>query len=607
MLRYNVNVKTALTFLLLFIFCPLVWSRPQSNFILPLDQIKAGMEGKGKSVFGQNKIEEFEVEIIGVLHNVQPKKSIILAKLKSSTLEKTGVVSGMSGSPVYVNGKLIGAVAYSFPYAKEAVAGITPISEMVSISQEKSESPSFSPPVSIQKYLSLEKLYKMNEALFQAKTAHYIDGQTFKPLSIPLVFSGFSSSVFKKAKSFFSRIGFTTVRSGESVQKLEKLSPPDLSLKEGEAVGVQFVTGDMDVSAVGTVTYVDEKEVFAFGHPMFNLGPVNYAMTKANVLTVVPSVSTSFKLASTDILVGSFVQDRSSGIYGKLGEMPNFMPLNVEMTSGSGENMNFKMKIVEDKILTPAFVNLVLTNLLSAEERSIGSLSLVLNGEIYLENGESVRLEDLFSGRYDTSVTNLSNLLASVVYFLINNEFQDLSIYRIDLRIRAYEEIKYSYLEKVWLDKYEVSPGERIQMKIYTRNYRGEVNKWELGMLAPHLPPGSVFNLVIADSQSLQQLETSQYKTPSFMPRNLEQLIRILSHLRKNNRIYFKMIASKPGLFLHGEEMPNLPPSMRAMFSSPRAASSSPTEINKSTLGYYQLRVPNVFQGMAVIPIRIKK
>jgi hypothetical protein len=232
---------------------------------------------------------------------------------------------------------------------------------------------------------------------------------------------------------------------------------------------------------------------------------------------------------------------------------------------------------------------------------------LELDGDIYLDNGMSVHLEDFFSSNFDNSVINISNLLTAVVYLLTNNEFRDLGIHRIDLAIDASEELKLSHLEKVWLDKYEVSPGERIKIKVYSRTFRGEsiVQTVEIG--APSLPSGSEFSLVIGDAESMHQIEMSQYKTEAFMPRSLEQLIRLLSNLRKNNRIYFKIIASKPGLFLKGEEMPNLPPSMKAMFSSPRAAASYPTELNKSTLSEYQLPLPYVFKGAAVIPIKIKK
>jgi len=577
--------------------------------ILPLDQVKVGMKGKGKTVFKEKKIEEFDVEILGILRNFQPKKNLILAKLKGEILDKAGVVSGMSGSPVYVEGKLIGAIAYSFPYSKEAIAGITPISDMLPIAAEKEGLPrsSFSRRIPFKKSLSLEELLEINKEIFATKAASFSEGQTLLPLSIPLVFSGFSSGIFEKAKPLFAKLGFVPIRTGAVNQKLETLTPPDLTLKEGEPVGIQLVGGDLNLSAVGTVTYVDDKKILAFGHPLYNLGRVDYAMTKAEVVAVVPSLSTSFKISNADILVGKFSQDRASGIFGEIGKMPQLIPLNIKITGEGKDKKEFKIKIVNDKILTALFVNLALSGVLSSEERTYGDLSLELEGNIYLESGESIRIEDLYSGNLNTSVENLSGLVAAIVHFLTNNEFKDLSIHRIDLNIRASEEIKYSYLERVWLDKYEASPGERIKIKIYSRTFRGESVLQDVQISIPNLPPGSTFHLFIGDAVSMYNMEASQYKSKGFYPRSLNQLIRILNNLRKNNRIYFKIIAAKPGLFLKGEEMPNLPLTMKSMFSSPRASANAPKELNKSTLREYQLPLPYVFKGTALIPLKIRQ
>lgn len=576
--------------------------------ILPLNQIKAGMKGKGKSVFVKNEIEEFDVEIIGILRNVGPKRNIILAKLKNDILDNAGVISGMSGSPVYVNGKLIGAVAYSFgTFIKEAIAGITPIEEMLVISKEKAPKSSFSPRIPLKKHLSLEEVFELNKEFFLSRSSLSSEGQALTPLSIPLVFRGFSSHVFAKVKPFFSKMGFNPVRGGPLSQSVEEISPPALTLREGDPVAVQLVKGDLDLSAVGTVTYVDGNNVLAFGHPIYNLGGVEYAMTKANVITVVPSLSSSFKISAADALIGKFTQDRSSGLLGEIGKLPKFIPVNVMMMDPEGEVKNFNIQMANDKILTPALVNVSLASIISSEGRALGDLTLELRGNIYLENGKSVHLEDLFSGNFDNSAVNISSLLTAVVYLLTSNEFEDPGIHRIDIALRASEEVKFSYLEKVWLDKYEVSPGEGIEIKVYYRTFRGESVLREVGIYAPNLPAGSEFQLVIGDAALMHQIERTQYRITTFVPRSMDQLIRILSNLRKNNRIYFKIIASKPGLFLKGEEMPNLPPTMKMMFSSPRAAASDPTELDKSTLSEYQLSVPYVFQGGVVIPIKIKK
>lgn len=585
----------------------LIWAEA-SVPILPLNQVKAGMKGKGKSVFAGNKIEEFDFEILGILHNVGPKRSIILAKLKNEILDNTGVIAGMSGSPVYVDGKLIGAVAYSLgTFVKETIAGITPIEEMLAISKEKPPRSSFSHRIPIKKQLSLEEIFELNKEFFLSRPSFSSEGQALIPLNIPLVFSGFSSQVFGSAKSFFSRMGFNPVRGGSLSQSTEEILPPELTLREGDPVAVQLVKGDLDLSAVGTTTYVDGNTVLAFGHPLYNLGAVDYAMARASVITVIPSLAGSFKLTASDNLVGTFTQDRSSGLLGELGKIPKYIPINVMMVDPQGEIKNFNIQIANDKILSPALVNLSLASIISSERRALGNLSLELGGDVYLENGRSVHLEDLFSGSFDNAAFDLSNLLAAVVYFLTNNEFKDLGIHRIDLGIRASEEAKFSYLEKVWLDKYEASPGESIQIKVYYRTFRGEIVLREAGIIAPNLPPGSEFQLVIGDAASMNEIERNLYKATGFVPRSLNQLIRILGNLRKNNRIYFKILASKPGLFLKGEELPNLPPTMKSMFSSPRAAVSAPTKLDKSTLSEYQLAIPYVFRGGVVIPVKIKK
>lgn len=576
--------------------------------LLPLDQVKAGMKGKGRSAFKGDQIDEFDVEIIGVLTNVGPKRNIILARLKGGILGETGVISGMSGSPVYIDGKLIGAIAYSIgSFVKEPIAGITPITEMISIAEERPKDSTYSPQVPVKKYLNLNEMFDLNKEIFHPRASFLSEGNALTPLSVPLVFSGFSSSVFEQSKTYFSRLGFVPVMGGSSVQAVEKISPPDLTLQEGGPVAVQLVSGDLDISGVGTVTYIDGNNVLAFGHSLYNLGTVDYAMAKAKILTVVPSLMSSFKMAVVDNLIGKFTQDRVSGLLGEMGKVPRLIPVNIKMMDPKGEIKDYKLNVVNDKILTPFLINVSMGSILTTEERTIGDLSLGLLGNIYLENGMSVRIEDLFSGQFDASVMDLSGLLTAVVYFLTNNEFEELGIHRIDLGVRAFEEIKSSNLDKVWLDRYEGSPGESINVEINYRTFGGEIHTEKGSITIPNLPAGSEFQLVVADAATMGQFEMSQYRVTSFVPRSLSQLIRMLSNLRKNNRIYIKIIASKPGIFLKGEEMPNLPVTMKSMFASPRASASSPVEINKSTLMEYQLPIPYVFRGAVVIPIKIKK
>ncbi len=575
---------------------------------MPLEQVKPGMKGKGKTVFLGGEIKEFEAEILGIIENNQPKRSIILAKLSGQGLENTGIIQGMSGSPVYINGKLVGAVAYSFPFSKEPIAGITPIDEMLAIPEATVPAqPSAASSLPFRPSLSLADLMAFHKNLAAARPSLLSQGQTMTPIGVPLVFDGFSPAVIEDTRPLFARSGFNPVSSGSAVQTLAPPPAAEATLREGDPVAVELVGGDLKSAALGTVTYVDGERVLAFGHPFYNLGKVDYAMAKANVLAVIPSLQNSFKLAASGARLGRFTQDRTAGLMGELGKMPQPVPLEIRLLETGGRTREFKVELTNDRLLTPLLVNMTVASLLAGEKRSLGDLSFALDGFVYLDNGASIHLEDLFSGNLDTATTGLSGLLTAVVYYLTNNEFQAIGIHRITLTVRALEEAKFCSLERVWLDKYEVSAGERIQVKISGRAFGGQSFEEEVTVEAPPLPAGSEFNLIIADAASVQQVEALQYRSQDFVPRSLGQLIRILNNLRKHNRVYFKMMASKPGLFLKGEEMPNLPPSMKSLFASPRAAASAPTELTRSTLREYQLPIPYVFRGMASIPVKIKK
>jgi hypothetical protein len=577
---------------------------------MPLAQVKPGMKGRGKTVFAGQAIEEFEAEILGVLANASPKRHIILARLKGRGLESTGIIGGMSGSPVYVDGKLIGAVAYGFSFSKDAIAGITPIEEMLAVAEAPDEArPGAAPPLVLREGVGqMELAAAWRTPAPAGGIAEERTGSSLAPLPLPLVFGGFSASAFDRARTFFGPRGFLAVRGGTGGQALAAPPAAEPSLREGDAVGVQLVGGDLDISAVGTVTYVDGAKVLAFGHPVYNLGKVDYAMTRAEVIAVMPSLESSFKMSAAGPVIGRFGQDRTPGAAGQVGALPRLIPLNIGLQTGPASRKDFKLKLVADKFLTPALINMAVSSLVTTEERSYGAISLDFNADVFLDRGGlSVHLEDLFSGGYNEPPVNLSGLLAAVAHYLLNNAFKDVGIFRIDLNVRAIEESRQAALERVLLDKYEVSPGEAIRLQVFYRTQKEESLMEEVTVLAPALPAGSEFQLLVGDAASMQQIERAQYRVQELVPRSLEQLVRLLGNLRKNNRIYFRIMAPKPGLFLKGEELPNLPPTLKTMFASPRASAAGPTEITRSTLSEYQLAIPFVFRGLATLPVKIRK
>jgi hypothetical protein len=596
-------MKKFLLLFCLFLFFGHLGADQIAPAIMPLNEIRPGMKGKGKTAFSGRQVEDFGVTIIGVMENVEPRRNIILAELSGQGLESTGVLSGMSGSPVYIDDRLIGAVAYSFPFARKAIAGITPIEEMLASSKkEKDFRPSGGRPPTFKPSLSFEEILELNPVLFpqlQSSSA----GPKLERLEVPLIFSGFSPYLLEKKRNLFMRLGFIPVASGSASSSSQEIS--SRRLQAGDPVALQLITGDLNLSAVGTVTYVDGNRVLAFGHPLYNLGPVDYGLAPAEILTVVPSLETSFKLARIGQTVGRFFQDRQAGAVGEIGRLPEMIPLNLNLTEASGDYKNFRLQLVNDKILTPLLFNLALYSVVLSESRAYGNLTVEFNGDLYLDNGQSIHLEDLFSGNLDKAATSFAGLLASVVYYLINNEFQEIKITRCDLRLRTTEEMRLGTLERVWCNKYEVSPGEKIEVKVFYRTFRDESIMEEVTLAAPQLPPGAEFQLIVGDASSMHQIELELYRNPEFSPRNLNQLIRLLNNLRKNNRIYFKLLIPRPGIFLRGEELGSLPVTLKSMLTSPRTVSSA-VAIPSSTLAEYQLPVSHAFKGLARIPIRIK-
>jgi hypothetical protein len=576
--------------------------------IMSLGEVKPGLLGKGRSVFRGTSVEEFDAEILGVLPNVLPKRNIILARLKGRGLEESGIIQGMSGSPVYVDGRLIGAVAYGFSYSKEPIAGLTPIEEMLGLS-----APSEAAPVSFASRrlpvgkIGLEEYGSLFADVFGPRPPLQADGRLLRPIGIPVLFRGLNPGGAERFRSVLAGMGFSPVASAQSVLPGQEPASAAASLRGGDPVAIQLVGGDVDVSALGTVTHVDGRRVFAFGHPLYNLGPVEYPMAKAEVLTVIPSLEASFKLGVPRGLVGTFIQDRSSGAYGELGRKPSSIPVNIKLSGGPFGAKEYKLQVVSDRILGPFFTSMVVGMILQDAERSLGDLALELNGDVFLENGQSVHLEDLFSGNFDAASGELANLVLAVAFFLANNEFENLGLFRLDLDIRASELPRTSQLEKVVLDKYVAAPGEILGLKLFLRTFRGDLSLQEFQIPAPRLPAGSEFQLVIGDSAAMQQVEMGQYRGAELFPRSLGHLVRLLNNLRKNNRVYVKVLASQPGVFLKGEEMSNLPSTVKSLFTSPRASASNALEITRSTLAEYQLPVPFVFKGSARIPLTIKK
>lgn len=393
---------------------PWVWCQSEIP-LFPIADVKPGLRGVGRTIFEGDRIEEFQVEILGILRNaVAPKHDLILARLSGGPLEKTGVISGMSGSPVYIDGKLVGAVAIAFPFSKEPLAGITPIKEMLGVVPEEKDQ------TVAETGMPLEFRLAKSSTGF-GESARLLPAQDFGPenfrrfvpaapsevswasLELPLRFGGFSAQAVEPYLPLFRQMGFEPMLGG-ALSGGESTTPVNSDLAPGSMISLLLVRGDLDLSVDCTVTYRQGNNLYACGHRVLSMGPAEFPFAPAHVLVTVPNLASSFKVDAPGQVVGTIRQDRFDAIYGVVGDKnPPMIPVNVQIQSTLNIQENYKFDIVQEPFLSPLLLNLALISTLNNTERSIGASTMEINGKIRLTGGEAVDLQDVLSGDVGTA------------------------------------------------------------------------------------------------------------------------------------------------------------------------------------------------------------
>jgi SpoIVB peptidase S55 len=600
----------------------------KQNF-LPLSEVKPGLKGIGRTVFHGDKVEEFQVEILGVLENIAPKQSAILARLSGGPLENTGVMGGMSGSPVYIDGKMIGAIAFSFPFSKEAIAGITPIQQMVDIF-DKSEEPIRVDPIKIEvsavkphhtleikpsaELLDLSKLMTRSFAVSESSPDVLsslllpLRGQLFTYIDTPLVLSGFNARAIPLMERVFKPLGMNFIRSGGMAvgSGSEKLADGS-DIQPGSALAVQLIRGDLGVGAsvTGTVTYRDGNKIYAFGHPWLSVGPVQLPFSKATVLSLLPNLNNSFKIAAPTELAGSITQDRSQGLFGTIGVLPKLIPLTINLKSSRNKLETFKYEVANDRILTPLLMNFTIFNTITSNERALGESTLQVQGKITVKGQPEIKIENLFSGEANSQLFASLAVVQPLTYIL-GSGFDNVDVESVTVDITSVDEKRTVNLDRVWVDRDQVKAGETVILSAFLRAGNGgeHVEKIPLD-IPPDMPSGTLL-VTVADGSTLTAVENRSLRQ-SFTPRDLDQLIRAINNIRKNDRVYVRLQRPEPSVVLRGEEFSTLPPSFGAVLTSDRSASSTLSTMRSSNLYEYELpSTPYVITGQRSLTIEVK-
>jgi hypothetical protein len=588
---------------------------PAATTSFPVDELKPGMVGIGRTVFQGDRLEEFKVHILGVMRNViGPRRNLILAKLEGGPLADTGVIAGMSGSPVYIDGRLVGAVSYSLgQFSKEPIAGITPIDEMVeATAQAAPRRPATR--VALQMPLSPEN---MRESLRQAFSwmrpfaenpndvqvfGNGVDasvGTMLRPIATPLTIGGFEASVIDPVASAFREQGFLPMMAAAGGQETAVKS--NNPLRPGDPIGVALVTGDLEFGATGTVTEVDGNRVYAFGHPFYGLGPTQFPMTRAYVHTILPSLFSSSKLASTGEVIGTVQQDRATAIAGTLGSGPSLIPISLKLTSDRGTAKTFNMAVVNDQLFTPLLAYVSILNTLSSYERQNGAASYAVRGSATVKKYGKVDFEDLFSG--DTPSIGAATYVVGPINFLLRNAFEDVDIESLNLEIDASEQSKTATLERVWIDGNRPKPGTTVTLKALLRTYRGEEITRSVPVEIPANARGSV-SIMVADGSRLSQMEARELQLQPLQTRDLPQMIRVLNQARKNNRLYVRLVTPDAGAVVRGESLSSLPPSVLAVMESDRNGGSF-RPLGAALLGQWEITTDHAVSGSRTLTLSL--
>ena len=564
---------------------------PAQSRTFPVDEIKPGMVGIGRTVFEGDRLEEFKVHVIGVLRNsIGPRRDLILARLEGGPLANTGVIAGMSGSPVYIDGRLVGAVSYSLgQFSKEAIAGITPIDEMTADATLPGPRRQVA-RVDLQMPLTQESLRaSLRQAfawirpfadspsdvqVFGDQSVNAGIGTLLRPIATPLSFGGFAPGVIEPVVSAFRDQGFVTIMAGSeqlALAQSQSNGSRGPALRPGDPIGVGLMNGDFEVGATGTVTEVDGTRVYAFGHPFYQLGPTQFPMTRAHVFTVLPSLAASQKIASTGEVVGIVSQDRATTIAGTLGPGPSMIPVTLTLSSERGTRKSFHIGIVRDQLFTPLLAYVAILNTLTSYERQNGVATYALKGAATLKKYGKVDFEDLFTG--DQPSVGAAASVVAPINLLMRNAFEDVDIESLNLEIDASEQPRSATLERVWVDGTRVKAGGPATLKVLLRTYRGDEITKDVTIQIPPNARGSV-QVMVADGVRLSQFESRELQVQPMQTTGLPQMIRVLNSARKNNRLYVRLVTRDDGAVVKGEPLAALPSSVLAVMEADRNGGS---------------------------------
>jgi hypothetical protein len=583
---------------------PSAGAPPATTSFFPLSEVHRGLQGVAYTVFEGTQPEPMGVEILGLLHNaIGPGEDMILARLEGAKPDYSGVVAGMSGSPVYIDGKLVGALAYRIgEFSKEPICGITPIGQMLENRAKNT---------GLQAQVSVPRSVFSNQSSVRsvADDSSAEEANVFQAIDAPLVFSGFSPEAIALWKEHAPSLGLTPVAGvggiggGSSLGGMASVADQH-SIEPGSAVSAVLVRGDLEIAATCTVTYIDPTQLLACGHPITQFGPVSFPMTKADVVATLPSPLNAFKIINTTETIGSFTEDRQTAIRGQFGLAARMIPLTIHVAQDGATARTLHLEIVDQEQVTPVAVLIsVFQGLIQSNAYAVETTYRV-QGTVTLKGYPALRMDEMVAPSDFTPASLAAALVVGERFQrLYGNAARSTPVESIDIDVDALAGRRSMQLEGAQAEKIDVRGGDTVQIEAAVRPWRGEVRNIRIPVtLPPTLPPGEV-RLLVSNGEVLDRL--MQPELPDAPAQDVAATIAGLNSLHASDRLYVTLLAPEAQATMDGHTLTAVPLSM-ANVLEPRQQNHQVTLNGESAVPLGSTELGSVLDGEQVITLRVQ-
>ena len=577
-----------------------------SSKFMPLAEVAPGMTGEGYTVFSGTTVEKFNFEVVSIEYNFYPNWHVIWVKGSGENFERTGVAGGMSGSPMYINGRLIGAISLGYFYQREHanLMGVTPIELMVEVTQRGMQPNlsyrggtrfNFGSDI-VSNGFEMLPLTPEKKQIPAGRMGISPSADRFEKsprLQMPVAFAGLPTGAIGYFKQFFDAYQLDPIQGvgGGAPVKSAPIEP-------GQIVGIEFVRGAFPVFGYGTITYVESDQLLGFGHSMFGEGNVNLPMSGGYVHFILPSTQRSSKMASPTQPIGTLVQDRQAAIAGTIGSHPSYIPVNATIQTMDGKVHPTHYEVIRHRDFSTLYTLIPLWFIIDGIEIFSGDHSVNVEAKIVLKDKPNLTSREIVRRNVYSSSGSpgfQATRALTPLFSLIGNQYEKIDVERIDLNVKMEDKRKTAVVEAVRIDKNRYRPGEKIEVTMRLRPYLEEpIIKTGTITIPEDAPEG--LTTLLAISPNLYESWQRARAPLNYQPTNINQLIKLLQREENNSDIILELFVPKVGMTIQGEEFPELPVSMLSVMSTPtQSGEGGPTR--GTTLHVEKIATPYVVSG----------